>query len=151
MKKIEIELISFGNELLIGEIVDTNSQWLASKLSKAGAAVTRMLTINDDLDDISTAFTECLNRSPDIIITTGGLGPTWDDQTLIGLGKALNKEVTQNELALDLIIKKYKEIRIELSDAGKKMANMPMGSTPLFNRIGTAPGVMYQAGSTTIF
>ena len=96
MKKIEIELISFGNELLIGEIVDTNSQWLASKLSKAGAAVTRMLTINDDLDDISTAFTECLNRSPDIIITTGGLGPTWDDQTLIGLGKALNKEVTQN-------------------------------------------------------
>jgi molybdenum cofactor synthesis domain-containing protein len=151
MVRIKIELLSFGNELLIGEIVNTNSYWLAKVFSQAGAKITRMLTISDDLDEISAAFKEAISRNPDIIISTGGLGPTWDDQTLRGLGRAVNKNLIRNNTALKMIQDKYNELQIELAQPGMKMADIPEGAFPLHNRKGTAPGIKFKFKSTVIF
>lgn len=151
MKQLLIEIISFGNELLLGEITNTNSQWLAHNLTGLGVKVSRMMTLSDDLDHISSGFIESLTRRPDIIISTGGLGPTWDDKTLIGLSNAIDEELEMNEEGLNMISKKYDEMGITMSDASKKMANMPKNSVPLHNSVGTAPGIFYQEKSSVIY
>ena len=140
---VEIELLTFGNELLIGEIVNTNASWLAKELTKLGARVTRITTGSDDLDDLKTVFEESFARKPKIIISTGGLGPTWDDRTLEGLARALKKDIVKNEDAFKYIQKKYKEFNIEMSKAAEKMGYFPINSKALLNSVGTAPGCYF--------
>lgn len=140
---VEIELITFGNELLIGEIVNTNSNWLAKELTILGGRVTRITTGSDALEDLKTVFQESFSREPKIIISTGGLGPTWDDKTLEGLALAVEDEVIRNDEAYAYIKKKYEEFKIEISKAGEKMAYFPVNGKPLLNSVGTAPGCYY--------
>ncbi len=83
-----IEIICIGNELLIGKIANTNAQWLAKRITTTGLNVTRITIASDDITEISKIVKEALNRKPKILITTGGLGPTFDDKTLEGIAKA---------------------------------------------------------------
>lgn len=140
---VEIELISFGNELLIGEIVNTNANWLAKELTLMGTKVTRITTGSDDLHDLESVFTECFSRKPQIIISTGGLGPTWDDRTLEGLGKAVREEIKKNDEAFNYIKAKYAEFNIEMSKQAEKMGMFPVNGKALLNPVGTAPGCYY--------
>ncbi len=140
---VEIELISFGNELLIGEIVNTNASWLAKELTQLGARVTRVTTGSDDLQDLETVFKESFTREPKIIISTGGLGPTWDDKTLEGLSKAVDDKFVRNEEAFTYIKKKYDEFKIEMSKAAEKMCYFPVNGKAIQNSVGTAPGCYY--------
>jgi molybdenum cofactor synthesis domain-containing protein len=141
--RIQIELLSFGNELLIGEIVNTNSAWIAKELTQQGVIVTRMITASDDLKELEQVFRESFERKPKIIITTGGLGPTFDDLTLQGLAKAVEDEFKTNSEALELIKKKYAEFKIDMSKAAEKMAFFPINGKALQNPVGTAPGCYY--------
>ncbi len=153
-----IELLMIGNEILIGKTQDTNSNWMAKRITKHGHQVKRITTISDDLDTISTTFKEILQRKPDLIITSGGLGPTWDDRTLFGVSNGLNRKLELNEHAYNSIKKAYEKAHNKgllklggMTKEREKMAYLPAGSTPLPNAVGTAPGVKIGEGAITIF
>ena len=103
----QIEIICVGNELLIGKIVNTNAHWLAKRATSLGMTVKRVTAVSDDVAEIATVVRESLKRKPKLIITTGGLGPTFDDRTLEGIAKALNRELEVNQKALGMVRKKY--------------------------------------------
>jgi nicotinamide-nucleotide amidase len=155
----EIEIISIGNELLIGKILNTNTQYLAKQATNLGTKITRATTIPDDIDIIATTIQEALKRKPQFIITTGGLGPTFDDKTLQGIAKGLNQKLTVNPEALGMVKQKYEayaknqstEADIELTQPRIKMATVPEKGTPIRNPIGTAPAIQAKTNGTIIF
>lgn len=81
---VDVEIICVGNELLIGRILNTNAQWLAKRVTSLGATVKRILIVGGDDDEIASSIIDSLKRKPKFILITGGLGPTFDDKTLIG-------------------------------------------------------------------
>jgi len=154
---VKLELICVGNEILIGKIVNTNAHWIAKRITSLGLKVNRITTVADDLEEISSAIREALSRNPRFIITTGGLGPTFDDKTVEGIAKALKLELKVDGKALKMVKDKYeqylKEGRIEkaeLTPYRVKMATLPVGAEPLPNPVGTAPGVLTEYEGTTI-
>lgn len=153
----KVEIISIGNELLIGKIVNTNAYWLAKRITSLGLSVRRITVIGDDLDEISSAIRESLQRRPAFIITTGGLGPTFDDKTLEGVAIATNRNLEENKEALEMVRRKYEEYvaqgrmeRVELTQHRIKMARLPRGAKPLPNPVGTAPGVLLEHEGVTL-
>ena len=98
-----MEIICIGNELLIGKTLNTNAQWIAKRATSLGMAVKRITVVGDDVDEIAGAVREALQRKPRFILTTGGLGPTFDDKTLEGIARALNRELKVDESALNMI------------------------------------------------
>ncbi|MEM3443038.1 MAG: nicotinamide mononucleotide deamidase-related protein [Candidatus Bathyarchaeia archaeon] len=144
----QMEIICIGYELLIGKILNTNAHWMAKRATSLGITVKRITVVGDDVDEIANAVKEALQRKPKFIITTGGLGPTFDDKTLEGIAKALNRKLEVNDKALAMVKERYeayaKEGKIEkaeLTSARVKMATLPEGAEPLPNPVGTAPGV----------
>jgi nicotinamide-nucleotide amidase len=152
-----IEIICVGNELLIGKTLNTNAQWLAKRTTTLGLSIRRIMIVRDDVDEISSAMREVMRRNPRFLITTGGLGPTFDDKTLEGLAKALKCKLEINEEALTMVKDKYRKYaeegrmeKAELTPPRVKMARLPEGAKPLFNPIGTAPAIIMERGSTSI-
>jgi nicotinamide-nucleotide amidase len=151
----QMEIICIGNELLIGKTLNTNASWLAKRSTTFGVMVKRITVVGDYVDEIASIVREALNRKPKFIITTGGLGPTFDDKTLQGTAKALNRKVEVNEKALKMVREKYETYvkegkieRVELTPARIKMARLPERADPLPNPVGTAPGVIIDVGGT---
>ncbi len=154
---MEVEILVIGNEVLIGKTQDTNSNWLAKRIAKYGHRLKRITAIEDDIEIISTTLQTILERKPDIIITTGGLGPTFDDMTLAGVAKGLNRELELNQHAYKSVEKAYEHaykrgiVKLEgMTKEREKMSYLPQGSIPLPNIRGTAPGVKLTEGNTTI-
>ncbi|MDH5783116.1 MAG: nicotinamide mononucleotide deamidase-related protein [Candidatus Bathyarchaeota archaeon] len=153
-----VEIICIGNELLIGKILNTNAQWLARRITNLGLNVSRITIVGDDVNEISNIIKEILQRQPRFIITTGGLGPTFDDKTLQGIAKAMNCPLQIHEEALKMIEKRYQHYleeglvkeRVELTSPRIKMATLPKGASTLPNPIGTAPGVSLKQNNVTI-
>jgi len=152
MSRTSAEILAVGNELLIGQTLDTNSNWLAQRLHALGWTVERITTVRDSLKSIRDSVVEALDRSPELILTVGGLGPTYDDMTIKGLSKAIGKPLTLNRDALAMVMMKYRTLEepAVLTVHRKKMATLPRGAKPLPNPAGTAPGVMVRARRTTI-
>jgi molybdenum cofactor synthesis domain-containing protein len=150
-----IEIVSVGNELLLGNTVNTNASWLAAQATSVGSEVSRITTIGDTLSEISGAVKESLRRAPDFLIITGGIGPTFDDMTLKGVARALGRRVRLDRDAVKMIrghyARRFKGKRIKLTGPRLKMACIPNGGIPLPNPIGTAPGVLLTANRTQIF
>ncbi|MEM2905253.1 MAG: molybdopterin-binding protein [Candidatus Bathyarchaeia archaeon] len=150
------EILGIGEELLIGKIANTNAQFLSKRITSLGGRVTRHLVVGDDLAAIATAVNECLARRPSFLITTGGLGPTFDDKTLEGIAEALGRPLALHPEAFRMVREKYETLSrqrgqaIELTPARVKMAKLPEGSTPLRNPVGTAPGVLIEVGDVTM-
>jgi molybdenum cofactor synthesis domain-containing protein len=155
---MEVEILVVGNEILIGKTLDTNSNWIAKRIVKYGHKLKRITTIEDDIDIISKTLKTILKRKPDLLITTGGLGPTFDDMTLEGIAKGLNRELEINQHAYNSIKKAYEHaykrgiLKLEgMTKEREKMSYLPQGSTPLPNIRGTAPGVKLKEEETSIF
>jgi len=153
----QIEIICIGNELLIGKVVNTNAQWLAKRITTLCLSVNRITVIGDNVEEISTAIKDAVRRKPQFIITTGGLGPTFDDKTLEGVAKALNRPLEVHPQALQIVEDKYRRYveegrieKIELTPPRVKMAKLPTESNPLPNPVGTAPGVITNFNGITI-
>ena len=154
---VTAEIVSIGNEILIGKTLNTNAQWLAKRMTSIGLEIRRITTVGDDLEEISSIIREALKRKPRFIITTGGLGPTFDDKTLEGIAKALEIKLETNEEALKMVEAKYEQYvkeglmeRAELTPHRVKMATLPEGAKPLLNPVGTAPGVLIEVKDTVI-
>jgi len=152
-----IEIICIGNELLIGKIANTNAQWLAKRIAILGLSVNRITVVGDSIDEISTALKESIKRKPKFIITTGGLGPTFDDKTLEGVAKALGTTLKVHPQALKMVEEKYRRYveegrieKVELTPPRVKMATLPVDGKPLPNPVGTAPGVVMKSDGVTI-
>lgn len=153
--QLTAELIFLGNELLIGHTINTNLTEIAKKLTSLGVKVLRSTTVIDDVNHGKKVIQESVNRTPDIIIIGGGLGPTYDDIQLQTLSEALDRKYELNDEALVQVSNYYKQIGFELTDARKKMAFLPINSIPLKNDEGAAPGVISEVsnafGKTFIF
>lgn len=156
-KDISAEIIAVGNELLLGIVQDTNTHWLCKRISGLGGRVRRCAIVADDLGAIGRALKEALSSGRDLIIITGGLGPTRDDMTLEAVAQALGLPLEENPQALEMVAGRYLELyeqgRVdspELSASRRKMALLPQGATPLANRVGSAPGVLLRAGKSLI-
>ncbi len=150
-------IITIGDEILLGKVINWNAYWIAKRLSSVGVFVERIVCIPDDLISIQNTIKECLEASVDYVITTGGLGPTPGDITLEGIANALGRKLKLDERALEFIKKRYEELRElglvssdEINPSRKKMAYIPEGGEVVYNDVGVAPGVILKVGSTTI-
>jgi nicotinamide-nucleotide amidase len=149
-----VEIICVGNELLIGKTLNTNAQWLADQITKLGGKVTRIAEVGDDVQEIASVVKDALRRKVEFVITSGGLGPTFDDKTLQGISRATGRKLKLNTEALRLVRERYTEIsvlkRLRLTKPRVKMAILPQGSSPIPNPVGTAPGVLVEFGSAKL-
>lgn len=135
-----IEILTIGDELLRGDLVDTNGGWLAAELHALGLPVTRMSSIGDTAEDIEAAFRGAFERSA-VIITSGGLGPTDDDRTIASLARAAGVELVRDEGALRHIKAIFERGRFTFTPNNESQAWVPVGAEALLNQQGTAPGV----------
>src|SRR6478609_1835567 len=142
MRTITSELLTIGDEILYGQIVDTNSQWMSVELSDIGIKVIRKTTVGDLEDEILTAFAEAEKRA-DIILITGGLGPTSDDLTKPCLAKYFDCEMRINEEALAEVTEFFKSRGRELTEVNRQQAALPICCEKVTNRMGTAPGMWF--------
>ncbi|HEY6756407.1 MAG TPA: molybdopterin-binding protein [Nitrososphaera sp.] len=148
-----VEILCIGTELLSGITLNTNAYWLCGEITNVGGVVRRVTVVRDDLSEISSATRESLARKPGILITTGGLGATYDDMTLEGMAAALGKKVIIDYRAIEMLKKSYARHKLhqEMTESRLKMATIPERSTPIQNPVGSAPAIMEQAGGITIF
>ena len=143
MRTITAELLTIGDELLYGQIVDTNSQWMSVALSDAGIKVIRKTTVGDIESEIETAFAEAEPRA-DIVLITGGLGPTNDDLTKPCLARYFNCELAIHEEALAEVTAFFKSRGRELTEINRQQAALPVCCQKITNSIGTAPGMWFE-------
>ena len=155
----EVEIICIGNELLIGKIANTNAHWLATQVTQIGANVTRITVIQDIVEEIGRTINEAKARKSNFIITTGGLGPTFDDKTLQGVAHALGRKMIVNHVAFEFVKQRTLEYlkkrnmltNVEMTPPRVKMATFPEGTEPLTNPIGTAPALRTVMDGTVLF
>jgi nicotinamide-nucleotide amidase len=145
MKQILAELLTIGDEILYGQIVDTNAQWMSVELDKIGVKVIRKTTVGDVEAEILTAFAEAEKRA-DVILITGGLGPTSDDITKPLLAKYFNCELKINEEALAEVTEFFKSRGRELTELNRMQAELPTACEKINNPVGTAPGMWFNKG-----
>ncbi len=134
------EIITIGDEILIGQIVDTNSAWMAQKLNLAGIKVKQITSISDDRNDILNTLHQASQRA-DIILITGGLGPTKDDITKKTLAEYFQTGLRTDFDALENVKQIFARYKVEVSEINKKQAEVLENCTILLNKNGTAPGM----------
>ena len=148
---MQAEIITIGDEILIGQIVDTNSAWLGEKLNAAGIRIHRITSVSDTARHIEQAVGEALKRS-DVVICTGGLGPTCDDLTKQILAKSfgLELEMHEDEKACLYDYLTNRGYSKEMTENNLKQAMLPVGCTVFHNDWGTAPGCAFIGDDGTI-
>ncbi|MFW6677714.1 competence/damage-inducible protein A [Lacrimispora sp. AGF001] len=146
-----VELISVGTEILLGNIVNTNTQYLAEKCALLGLSMYHQVTVGDNRERLFAVLDTALNRS-DVVILTGGLGPTEDDLTKEVCAEVMGFDLVEDEHTRERISKYFKNnIYKEIPDNNWKQAMIPQGATVLDNSNGTAPGlIMEKDGKTAI-
>jgi nicotinamide-nucleotide amidase len=138
---MNLELITIGDELLLGYTIDTNAAHLARELAAIGISIVRRATVGDDAADIAAAVNEALDRTG-AVITTGGLGPTSDDRTRPAIAELFGRELVPDEDRWEALRALWKERgRGEIPAANRTQIMIPRGATVLTNRHGTAPGI----------
>lgn len=143
------EIITIGDEILIGQIVDTNSAWMGVELNKVGVKVKQITSISDDAAHIVTALDEAQKRA-DIILITGGLGPTKDDITKHTLSKYFNMPLRLDEETLAHVKLFFEKLNRPMIDVNIKQAEVPDGCTVIKNQNGTAPCMWFERNGKII-
>ncbi len=140
-------VITVGNEILKGRTVNTNAAFIGNFLTLSGYRVRRGITVMDEIDEIVWAFSTAMENAS-LVVSSGGLGPTFDDMTLDGFAKTTGQKLRINDAALSMIKEKYHGI--ELTEERIKMARIPDRSEPVPNPVGTAPGIYYDNGAVIV-
>ena len=144
------EIITIGTELLLGEIVNTNTQVIALALRNIGVDVFRTATIGDNPDRIAQILLESSARA-DIVIVTGGLGPTVDDPTRMAIAQAFDLKLVFHPELWDEIVRRFSKYNIQPPENNKQQAYLPAGADSLPNPRGTAPGIQLAVNDCNIF
>ena len=147
---ISVSIITIGNEIVKGRTVNTNASEIAQAFTKVGFRVVRHTSIPDECDVIAETLSDSF-RTYDITITTGGLGPTFDDITVECFSKGIGKKLVLNTEAEQIIRDKYQTLKLPLTQERLKMAYFPEGSRIIRNNVGTAPGLFLTVDSHKIF
>lgn len=135
---MQAEIIAIGTELLLGEIVDTNSAWIAQQLTKIGLNLYYTSIVGDNEQRIAEVLRHGLQRS-DVLITTGGLGPTVDDKTREAVAAATGRELVLDEALVEEIACFFARRGLKMTDNNRKQACLPAGAHVIHNPVGTAP------------
>ena len=144
---MKAEIITIGDEILIGQIVDTNSQWIGTELNKIGVSVYQISSIQDEKQHILNALKEAQERV-DIVIITGGLGPTKDDITKHTIAEYFNDTLALNEEVVHHIKDLFAKYNIPFSESNRLQGMVPTKATYLKNEYGTAPGMWFFENNT---
>jgi nicotinamide-nucleotide amidase len=135
---MQAEVISIGTELLLGEIADTNAMYIAQKLREIGLDLIFMTTVGDNTSRIASVIDHALDRV-DVVITSGGLGPTVDDVTRDGIAQATGRPLVFRQELLGEIAERFERFGVRMSDNNRRQAHVPQGAQPVSNPVGTAP------------
>ncbi|MCS6839375.1 MAG: molybdopterin-binding protein [Roseiflexus sp.] len=154
---IPVEIVVTGNELLQGDVLDTNTNWVCRRITRFGGRVERAVMVRDDMEAIVREVRSCLDRAAGLIITIGGMGPTQDDVTIAAVAAATHRPLSLHPDALAIVRRQYERFAREgavddptITPAREKMALLPAGATPLDNPVGAAPGVLLETDSSVI-
>ena len=139
---MKAEIITIGDEILIGQIVDSNSAFIAKELNDVGVSVVQITTTSDEADSIVNSI-QAAEKRADIIILTGGLGPTKDDITKNTLTKYFNSKLVFNQAVYNHVESLLSGRGITMNDLNSKQAYVPENCEVLFNNVGTAPGMLF--------
>ena len=137
---MKAEILCVGTELLLGDIVNTNAAYIARELARIGIELYHQTVVGDNQERLKRALNEAFDRA-DLVVTTGGLGPTFDDVTKETVAAYFGKKMVRNQEAMDRISSYYEKRGIELTDNTKKQADLPEGCIAFQNNHGTAPGL----------
>lgn len=140
-------IITIGDELLIGQTIDTNSAWMGSELSKSGFDVYKMTSIHDRREDIINALEDAAGKT-DVVLITGGLGPTSDDITKQTLCEYFNTHLVVNDEVLEMITKMMVRRNYSMNQNNMRQAEVPESCKVLKNAAGTAPGMWFEKEGT---
>ncbi|MGD8865165.1 MAG: molybdopterin-binding protein, partial [Anaerolineales bacterium] len=146
---MEAEIITIGTEILLGEIVDTNTRTLARKLRDIGIDIYLTSTVGDNALRISEAVRASASRA-DLIITTGGLGPTIDDATREGIANSMGHDLIFNDELWHQIQARFAQFGREPTENNRRQAYIPEGALPIENPVGTAPSFILEAETATV-
>ncbi|MGI6323552.1 MAG: competence/damage-inducible protein A [Bacteroidales bacterium] len=144
---MKAEIITIGDELLIGQTIDTNSAWIGAELSQAGFDICRKISIHDKREDILDAVSEAVSKY-DIVLITGGLGPTSDDITKQTLCDIFDGTLVVNTTVLSMINEMMLRRGIPMNEINRKQAEVPDSCRVLYNKMGTAPGMWFEKEGT---
>jgi nicotinamide-nucleotide amidase len=147
MKVVRAEIIAIGDELLYGQIVDTNSHWISQELDLMGVKVVRKTTVGDDRKDILAAF-ESAEKRADIVLITGGLGPTKDDLTKPLLAEFFGCDIIEFPEAVKAVSEYFIRRGREMTPLNILQGHLPACSTYVPNEVGTAPGMWFERNGT---
>jgi nicotinamide-nucleotide amidase len=136
---MKAEVIAIGSELLLGQIIDTNSSYIAKLLAENGIELVLTTTVGDDLQRMKEVIREAINRSQ-VVITTGGIGPTEDDLTREAIAEFLHRPLTFQAHLMEQIEAFFKKRGFRMAEGNRKQAYIPEGAIPIENPKGTAPG-----------
>ena len=140
-------IITIGDELLIGQTIDTNSAWMGAELSKSGFDVYRITSVHDRREDILNALAEAAGKT-DVVLITGGLGPTSDDITKQTLCEFFNTHLVINTEVLSMIAEMMRNRNFSMNDNNRRQADVPEACRVLKNAAGTAPGMWFEKDGT---
>ena len=143
------EILSVGTELLMGQIANTDAQYISRRLSELGITIYRQVTVGDNPARVKEAIRQALTRC-DVVITTGGLGPTEDDLTKEMVAETMNREMVLHEESLNRISAYMKRIGREMTENNRKQAMFPAGAIIMPNQCGTAPGCIVTEGEKAV-
>ncbi|MEG2606466.1 MAG: CinA family nicotinamide mononucleotide deamidase-related protein [Mucinivorans sp.] len=143
-------IITIGDELLIGQVIDTNSAWIGQRLGAIGVQVLQRIAIGDVNTQIIDTITTSLAAS-DVVIVTGGLGPTKDDITKAALCSLFDCSMVRHEAVFAHVARLMAERGIDFNALNQSQADVPYGFTVLPNTLGTAPGLMRECGRSLLF
>ena len=146
---LHLEIIAVGRDLLRGQVAEANGQAIATLFAQRGGLVHRVTVVDDNERVIETTLREALDRNPNLVVLTGGLGPAPDDVTLAGVARTLGQPLAISPMARGMIEETYQRLATSrrvrsagLNLAREKMCRLPVGSTPLANAKGIPPGVL---------
>jgi len=143
------EIVTIGTELLLGEIQDTNSRYIARALRDIGVDLYRLTTVGDNIKRISATLQEALMRA-DVVITTGGLGPTVDDPTRQAVADTFNVELVFKDELWDQILQRFTYYNRTPTENNKRQAYIPANAIAIRNEVGTAPAFAVELGVKTL-
>lgn len=143
-------ILSVGDELIAGTTVDTNSAYLSRRLGERGIGVVRHVTVGDDAEAIAAAISDAAGAA-EVVLATGGLGPTLDDLTRDGLARAMGAELREDPRQLERIAKLFAARGRPMKPSNRRQALVPVGAAAIDNDRGTAPGLAAMVGAARVF
>lgn len=143
------ELVFVGTELLLGEILNTNAQYLSQMLARHGIDVFFQTTVGDNMARLTATLQQAVSRA-DVVITTGGLGPTLDDLTREAVSAVLERPLREDPRLISFLEDYFAQRGIAMTDNNRRQAQVPEGGEPLDNPVGTAPGLWLDTGDVVV-